>query len=32
MGQDLYQEFDFIRELFDMAEEISSVSKAPWKI
>jgi len=23
MGQDFYQEFDFVRELFDMAEEIS---------
>jgi [acyl-carrier-protein] S-malonyltransferase len=26
MGQDVYQEFDFVRELFDMAEEISRVS------
>ena len=25
MGQDLYQEYDFIRELFDMAEEISKI-------
>ena len=26
MGQDVYQEFDFVRELFDMAEEISRVN------
>jgi len=26
MGQDMYQEFDFVRELFDMAEEISRVN------
>ncbi len=26
MGQDMYQEFDFVRELFDMAEEISQVN------
>jgi [acyl-carrier-protein] S-malonyltransferase len=26
MGQDLYQEFDFVRELFDMAEEISRIN------
>jgi len=26
MGQDVYQEFGFVRELFDMAEEISRVS------
>lgn len=26
MGQDLYQEFDFVRELFDMAEEISKTN------
>ena len=26
MGHDLYQEFDFVRELFDMAEEISRVN------
>jgi [acyl-carrier-protein] S-malonyltransferase len=26
MGQDLYQEFDFVRELFDMAEEISKLN------
>jgi [acyl-carrier-protein] S-malonyltransferase len=25
MAQDLYQEFDFVRELFDMAEEISRI-------
>jgi len=26
MGQDFYQEFDFVRELFDMAEEISRIN------
>jgi len=26
MGQDFYQEFDFVRELFDMAEEISQIN------
>jgi [acyl-carrier-protein] S-malonyltransferase len=26
MGQDLYQEFDYARELFDMAEEISKIN------
>ena len=26
MAQDLYQEFDFVRELFDMAEEISRIN------
>jgi [acyl-carrier-protein] S-malonyltransferase len=26
MGQDLYQEFGFVRELFDMAEEISKIN------
>lgn len=26
MGQDMYQEFDFVRELFDMAEEISQAN------
>jgi len=26
MGQDLYQEFDYARELFDMAEEISRIN------
>jgi [acyl-carrier-protein] S-malonyltransferase len=26
MGQDLYQEFDYVREIFDMAEEISRVN------
>jgi len=26
MGQDLYQEFDYVRELFDMAEEISRIN------
>ena len=26
MGQDLYQEFDFVRELFDMAEEIAKIN------
>ncbi len=26
MAQDLYQEFDFVRELFDMAEEISKIN------
>ena len=26
MGQELYQEFDFVRELFDMAEEISRIN------
>jgi len=26
MGQDFYQEFDYVRELFDMAEEISRVN------
>jgi [acyl-carrier-protein] S-malonyltransferase len=26
MGHDLYQEFDFVRELFDMAEEISRIN------
>jgi [acyl-carrier-protein] S-malonyltransferase len=26
MGQDFYQEFDFVRELFDMAEEITKIN------
>ena len=26
MGQDVYQEFDFVRELFDMAGEISRIN------
>ncbi len=26
MGQDFYQEFDFVRELFDMAEEITRIN------
>jgi [acyl-carrier-protein] S-malonyltransferase len=26
MGQDFYQEFDYVRELFDMAEEISRIN------
>lgn len=26
MGQDLYQEFDFVREIFDMAEEIAKIN------
>jgi [acyl-carrier-protein] S-malonyltransferase len=26
MGQDLYQEFDYVRELFDMAEDISRIN------
>ncbi len=26
MGQDIYQEFDYVRELFDMAEEITKIN------
>ncbi len=26
MGQDIYQEFDFVRELFDMAEEVTKIN------